>query len=307
MNITEFIRPSALDGIERCDGKPTMEARACELVPALREMCGIPAVQGTMGHVVLAGVLSDALTGDWSRAQEVVAGLEGRMMGLLDWTKDAVRQCLAYALRVVRDCTTRYHHVTILVERHLDGAGIDIPRGGSADVVILCQDESGRVVRVVIIDHKTGFVCQGEAADHLQLGAYAVMAWDEWHPAGGVEVHLSAGRRGEFSSALYDAPAIEAVRARIRRAVAAACAPAPQLRPSLKACRWCKALPLCRAAREHLMTAAESQALFGADPADRLALADAAALAKRFAADADALARLWRAQEADKRGATFPN
>lgn len=292
-----FIRPSSLEAIEACPGRPLMEARACALVPSLRDYCSEVAKQGTLGHAVIAGVLTDALAGDWSQAPVVVADLERRMGGLERWTRDAVRSCVAYAIDLLRRLHGWYQ-IQILTEEHLDGAGIDIARGGSADLVVVCMDDAGRVQLVVVVDWKTGFCSQGEAADHLQLAGYAVMAADRWAPLQGVVVHLAMGRRKEFSESLYDRQAIAGARARIRRAVAAAQAEAPELRPCLTACRYCRALTTCRAAREFLMNAAQEFALFGADPADRLALADAAALAKRFAADADALAKQWRADAA---------
>lgn len=299
-DIEEFIRPSSIEAIEACPGRPTMEARAVRLVPLLREMCSEPARQGTMGHEVLAGVGRDTFAGDWSRAQAIVAGIEGRMAHLAGWTKDGVRACLAYLCALVATNVRRFARVEVLEEVRLDGLGIDIPRGGTADLVLLCYDAAGVLCLVVVADYKLGFVSQGDAADHLQLGGYSVMAWDRWKPTQGVEVHLAAGRRHEFTSALYDAQAIASVRARIRRAGAAARAEARELRPSRTACRYCKALILCRAFREHFMDASDQFALFGFDPANRLELADAIALAKRFAQDGDAALKQARADEADR-------
>lgn len=299
-DIEEFIRPSSMEAIERCDGRPTMEARAVRLVPFLRDLCSEPARQGSAGHAALYGVTVDAFAGDWSNAQAVIAGIEGRMAGLSGWTKDGVRACMAYVCALVASATRRFARVDVLGEEHLDGAGIDIPRGGTVDLVLLCYDSAGILVLVIVEDHKLGFVSQGDAADHLQLGAYGVMACDRWHPRDGVEVHLAAGRRHEFTSAMYDAPTIAAVRARLKAAGARARAEAPELRPSLKACRYCRALLFCRPAREFIMDARDQLALFGFDPADRLALQDAAALAKRFAQDADAVLKQARAVEADR-------
>lgn len=299
----DFIRPSSFASLEACPGKPTMEARACALVPGLADLCGEPARQGTLGHAAIAGVARDAFAGDWSQAQTIIAGLEARMGGLSDWTKGGVRACVRYLVEQLGRLLRQFTRLIILEERHLDGSGIATPRGGTADLIVLCYDASGLAL-VVVMDWKLGWVSQGEAADNLQLGGYGAMAWDFWRPPLGVEVHLAAGRRGEFSSAIYDTPAIAAVRLRILHAIAAARDPAAELRPCVPACRWCKALPLCRPAREFLMTAADDHALFGAAPEDRVALAEAAQLAKRFAASADALAKLWREQEAER--ATFP-
>lgn len=307
-DIEEFIRPSSMEAVEACPGRPMMEARAVRLVPFLRDICSEPARQGTLGHEVLAGVGRDAFAGDWSRAQQIVAGIEGRMAHLAGWTKDGVRACLAYLCALVATNVRRFARVDVLEEEHLDGAGIDIPRGGTADVVLLCYDADGALALVIVCDYKCGFVSQGEAADHLQLGGYAVMAWDRWHPRAGVEVHLAAGRRHEFTSAHYDAPTIAAVRARLRQAGAAARAVAPELRPSRTACRYCRAFTLCRAYREHFMDAREQAALFGFDAVDRLALQEAVDLAKAFAKAGDAVLKQARAIEDDRTSrATFPH
>lgn len=307
-DLLAFLRPSSLAAIELCPGRPAMEARAVQQVPELRDLCSEPARQGTMGHAVLAGVLSDAFAGDWSRAAEVIAGVEPRMSALAYWTKDAVRACLAYAMHLIQRLSHRYARIEILVEVKLDGAGIDVPAGGSADLIIVCFDGAGRCMRLVIDDHKCGFVSQGEAADHLQLGGYAVMGFDRWRPVEGVEVHLAMGRRHEFSSALYDAQAIEGVRARIKAASAAARADAPPLRPCLKACRYCRALLFCRPARDLMMTAIDTSSMFGFLPEDRMDMADAAKLMRRFIQDLDALTKAEREAQADRASrATFPN
>jgi hypothetical protein len=299
-----FIRPSSMAAIEECPGRPLMEARICALVPALRDLVSEPARQGTLGHSALAGVLGDAFAGDWSRAQEVIAGIEGRMAGMAYWTKDATRAALAYGLGAIQRMANSYRSIRILVEHRLAGACIEVPSGGSADLIILCY-HAHSIARAVVIDWKLGWCSQGEAGDHLQLGCYAAMTWNVYTPPEGVEVHLAMGRRREFSAAMYDRQAIDGIRSRIKACVRAARAEAPTLRPSIHACRYCRALVLCRAAREEkIMTSIEQFALFGAEPSERIALQEAVAMAKRFAAEGDALMKLWRAQEAEAHQST---
>lgn len=301
MNRLPFIRPSSMPAIEACPGRALMEARACALVPAMRDWCSEPARQGTMGHAVLAGVFQDAFAGDWSQAASVIDTLPGRMVGIADWCKDAVRHCVSYGLDLVRNHVPNYQDISVQVEQHLEGDGIGVAAGGSADLILILGTK-GVTELVVVVDWKTGFVSQGDAADHLQLACYAVMAADRWKPRHGVIVHLAMGRRREFTSALYDAEGLEAARQRIAKAALLARDPAPELRPSITACRYCKALAFCAAAREHIMTAADQFALFGAEPTDRVQLAQAAAIAKRFHQEADALAKHWR----DERKNTEP-
>lgn len=296
---TRFIRPSSMPAIEACPGRPEMEARACAVVPGLESLTSHAAEQGTLGHAVIADLLRDAFAGDWSQAGVVLAAMESRTAGLEPWCRDAVHNCIRYACDLLRLLVQTFR-VELLIEEHLDGTGVGIIRGGTADLILLCYDRDGVLVRVVVVDWKCGFLYQGEAADHLQLATYAAMAWHRWRPSQGVEAHLAMGRRREFSSTFYDHEAVALVVHRVRAAVTAASHRHPPLRVSPKACQFCKALALCRAAREHVMHAAEEHALFGADQSERVRLADDAAVAKRFAQAAEELAKLWRSQEAEQ-------
>jgi hypothetical protein len=295
-----FIRPSSLGPIELCPGRPLMEARAVAEAPAIEHMDRPAAQQGTMGHAVVAQTL--ALTyhqpGGWTVPDDALAQMAHGMQRLEPWTRDAVRRCVAYAVALVDEASQGEYDIAVQIEMHLSGQGIDIARGGTADLVLVCRDPvTGRIRWVIVADWKLGWLDQGHAADHLQLGAYATMAADKYRPDLGTTVHLAQGRRQEFSSAHYQPADIDAVRRRIRAAVAGAWAEAPELRPSIDACRYCKALTLCRPAREHIMTAIERAALFGAaTPEDRVALAEAAAMARRFADDARDLAKQWQAE-----------
>jgi len=295
-----YIRPSSLEPIEECPARPLMESKAVALVPAMLSLASVPAIQGTLGHEVIAGVARDGFAGDWSRAAEVIAGVESRMLGLETWTKDAVRACVAYLVDLIKRHVPRYPRMVVLAETHLDGACIDIPRGGTADLILLGYTATDELELVIVADWKTGFVSQGDAADHLQLGAYAAMAAERWKPTRGVVVHLAMGRRREFTSAHYDQAALLAVGQRIKAAVAAARADEPRISPNLTSCRYCKALAFCRPARDRIMESIEDLRLFGADPSNRVQLANDAALAKAFTREAEALAKLWRNLEADR-------
>lgn len=294
------LRPSSLEAIEACPGRALMEDRATRLVPGLEDLTSEAARQGTLGHEVLAAICKEAFIGDWSGAEAVIAGIEPRMVHLAHWCRDAVRACLTYLLGVLRRLTADHGRVQVLAETWLDGTHLGIPRGGTADLILLITDRDGRLIEVHIIDWKTGFLSQGEAADHVQLGTYASMAAARWPRAQRFVVHLAMGRRREFSSALYQSAELAAISHRIRAAVAAATSPTPTLRPSLTGCRYCRALPLCQAARDHVMHAAQEHALLGADPANRIRLAEDAAIAKRFTVAAEALAKLWREQPPTK-------
>jgi hypothetical protein len=249
----------------------------------------------------LATVIGAAFAGDWTAAPTVLATVDQHMAGLERWTQEAVRGCLDYAIRLIDWLAEKWHRIEILVEQWLDGAGVDIQRGGTADLIVLCYDGADRLQKVVIVDHKCGFLSQGDAAEHLQLGCYAVMAHDRWRPLQGVVVHLAMGRRDEYTAALYGDDLIEPTRIRVRTAVKACREDEPALRPGFLACRWCRAMCFCRPLRERIMHATEEFALFGADPADRIRLAEDARLAKQFAREADHVAKLWRAQQQERK------
>ena len=71
---------------------------------------------------------------------------------------------------------------------------------------------------------------------------------------------------------------------------------APELRPSIEACRYCKAITHCRAVRERIMHAREELALFGDAVPDRIRLMEDAALARRFSEEVRALQKEWAAE-----------
>jgi hypothetical protein len=217
------------------------------------------------------------------------------MSKLSDWDREVVRRCVAYVVKIVD--IHKPNSDGIIVEKKLSGTFIGIPRGGTADVIIIANDI------VVVIDHKCGFLDQGEASEHEQMAAYAVMAFDTWKPRL-VEVHLAQGRlspRKRFSAAVYNADAIERARRFAIGIVKAALLPDAEISPTIKACRYCKALVVCRAARERIMKANEELSLFGPPetPEDRVRLAETAQIAQRLAASVKDLQKEWvREQQA---------
>lgn len=295
IDVRPWIRPSSLPGDEICPGRPTMQARAVQICPDIAYITHHQAEQGTLGHAVVAQTLSLMYHGpDGSMDQATALGkMRFALDGLEEWTADATRRCVAYAVALVDREVSAGYRVQINVEMHLAGKGIDIARGGTADVLIVSCDNNGVIRRVVIQDHKLGWLDQGHASEHLQLAAYAVMAFDKYLPSDDIEIHLAQGRRRDFTAATFDHQAIEATRQRVKNVVAAASNNDSVIVPSIESCRYCKALCLCRAAREHIMQASEEMALFGVGPEDRVKLSEAASMARRFAEEAGLLAKEW--------------
>ena len=289
MNIHEFIRPSTLAGIEACNVRPTMEAHATDILPALATWSSPIAEQGTKAHDIAAQTLALIYHGPVQQdPAAALAKMAGGLATLEPWAADAARRCVAYVVALVDQMKAEGLRVKVEVEMHLSGQGFNVRRGGTADVVLLGFD-GDRLVKVVVEDHKTGFLDQGHAADHLQLHTYAGMAWDRYAKAGPVrmEVHLAQGRRREFSAASFKPEDIDRIRARVMAVVAAALKPSPEARPGIDQCRYCRALTLCRAARSAVDDAIEEWAYFGTKP-------EALALVRRFADAAQETAALWR-------------
>jgi len=219
------------------------------------------------------------------------------MSGLPAWAKQALGACFEYLGRDLSILLSRFPVTDLLIEQHLDGQCIDIKRGGTADLIVLCKSGDNHLKEIHVYDWKCGFRSQGDAEGHAQLQAYACMAYDFYQVP--VTVHLVAGRRYEFSTATFDAEKITVASNQIR-IVTATARRSHYRAPSLKACYYCKAMCFCPELRRKLMDAQEQFQLFGAEPKDRLQLSEDAQLAKRFAQAAAELMKLWQDQEHHK-------
>lgn len=302
--VMTFVRPSNLGALSICAGKAQMESRAVIAMPVLERLESPQAAMGTLGHLVIAQTLALMYHGDDAQTRdqdECLAKMSGAMARLSEWDRDVVRRCVGYAVALIEKY--RPNRDGILIEQKMCGKLIGIARGGTADLVLVCGDI------VIVLDHKCGFLDQGHAAEHVQTAAYAVMAYDKFK-CREVHVHLAQGRLApgnRFSSAAYDVHAIAAARSFTLGIVTKASMVTAQLSPSIKACRYCKALTVCREARGYFMRANDSMSMFGAPetPEDRLAIADAAAIAKRFSDEVKLLQKQWAKEiQADQGQAT---
>lgn len=291
-----YLRPSSLAAVAECPARPAMEALAVEQCPTIQHIESPQAKQGLVSH----GICQQAVSliyhrpGGRSDPAGAIESLGPMMRRLGSWTVDAIRRCITYVVAIVEREEADGYDVAVECEMHLPGRHLGIERGGTADVVIICRDrDTGVVVRVIIVDYKYGFLDQGHAAEHVQLHTYGAMAWEKFRPVRDLEVHLAQGRLRSFTAALFTGDVIPRIEARIREIVTAAKAPDAPLRPCIAACRYCKALTLCRAARDRIMSTVHEAQLFGIDTRDRVKLADDAALAARFAEEARALAKAW--------------
>lgn len=161
---------------------------------------------------------------------------------------------------------------------------------GQADKVYVSADYKS----FLILDYKFGRVAVDPAERNLQLASLAVLL-DELtnDPIEAVYAAILAPfvARSEPSVVRYGAPAIEKARAAIAQAIAKANGPTPELRPSMAACKYCRAAATCPAAMREALTvgAVDRWTLLPLDV--RRKLYDSAQLAKKLAEKIEAAIR----------------
>lgn len=158
--------------------------------------------------------------------------------------QELVSKCQDFALsKLPQD-----HNVKVMeVERWVSlKRGQEIVTSGWLDLVAVNDTVA------YVFDWKSGRAPLSERSATLQLAAYSggvmqefgvskVLAW-AYQPRLGVEYHA------EFTS-------LEAIIQTVERVIAASNNPDAPLNPSLEACQYCRALPVCEAAREAGMNA----------------------------------------------------
>jgi len=277
------IRPSALERLSLCPGSAHMEA-------AVRETVSDDSTEATLGSLMHAAVaeciergvkqgvpFSDLFSSDMQLRYPLDA-----------WSWTCVERCVDFAVALV----SKYEITpdNILVEHKLDGADLGLPNGGTADLILVKPFEF-----VLIVDWKGGFIVQDDADSHDQLMAYAIMAGRTFNVKS-VHVYLYQPRAEESAratAALFNAAALKSNEAWVRQVAADAQDPDADLRPSFNACKFCKALGVCPAAKEMVMRASEALAN-GFVPETPEAWGDLAMMAKlagRFSDKAESLVK----------------
>lgn len=274
----DYIRPSALTMLSLC---PAAAQMAAEVVNRFGEEEAAPEADvGTAMHAAI----TQAIEG-WKLAQQTgehgagwgdtiaLACNEAQQDGLDPWSVRCLQLCLEFA----RDLIAK-HDVApgnVLTEERLDMAGAGFRRGGTADLVLVMPFK-----RIIVIDWKCGYLDQGDADEHDQLAAYGTAAAVSF-AAEEVIVYLyqprAENRRasaGEFDAAKLRSTAAWSVAVTNR-----ARAENPELSPSYDACKHCKALHRCPAAKEWTMHVLEAIELIG-DPTDANAWGEAIGAAK---------------------------
>ena len=281
-----FIRPSSLQAISLCAGRPTLEAHVVALdgEPA-------PSPVANMGHDLhrrSQEAIEGWKTGEpWAEAILFACG-DAESHGVDSWSI----YCLRYALEAVRDLIAKHgiEADNVLTEHRLDMSSLGFAQGGTADVVLVIP---GKLV--VVIDFKYGHLDQGDADAHDQLQAYAAAAAETFTASRVIVVLLQprADKVHRISQAKFDADTLRDNRAWTAAVIRLARGENPQLTAGFTQCQYCRALARCPEARRYFMDARDALETIG-KPLDADAfgeLADAAKLADRFAETGKDLAK----------------
>lgn len=262
----DMIRPSRLYRLAACPGAATLEAWATD---HLAEPSRAAADLGSACHAAVAA----ALGGPAYDAEE---------FGELDrYSAWCVRRCVEFAQALPMTPGTRRVEARLPMPWAADATG-------TADVLGVLDGGLGHNV-AVICDWKFGYSDQGEAADNLQLLAYAVAAAKELGCASAmaylVQPRLDESR--QVTAASYDADALERGRAYVVGIAQSAMNPAAEVRAGTH-CQYCRAATRCPALRRYVMNAMEAMELIGR-PTDAAGLGELVRDARAAAAWADAV------------------
>lgn len=277
LDLEKYIRPSSLGAVALCEGRPLMEAHvvAIDGEPPASEVADL----GTDLHA-----RAQHATEGWKTGEEWAQSIAWECSNAEDEGVDSWSvYCLRFALETVRDLIA-LHGIqpdNVLTEQHLNMASLGFAKGGTADVVLVIPGDL-----VVVVDHKFGFVDQGDAPDHDQLAIYAAAA-AETYTASRVVVALiqpRAEKPNRITQAKFDADGLRRNRAWTASVINLARRPNPPLTAGYEQCKFCRALPRCPEARKKIMDAKEALELIGTPlDADGFGeLADSAKLADKF-------------------------
>jgi len=303
LTLEDFIRPSSLDALDPetgCPGRARMESRAVAAIPALARLSSEQADIGTTCHRITAQWLSCLFQAPVENPdpKDVERVMGNTLKPLSEWDQSCIRKAVAYAVALVAK-----HKPTpsgVHIEVRLTSAGLfQRIYGGTADLVILKSYMiSGRWYRdAIVVDWKFGFLSQGEARDSRQLAAYAFLAAEHFNCVN-AEVHLFAPRLDECTAVRYERKDLDSFQKALIHTITQARSEDAECRPSLKACRYCKALVICRAVREAMMKAIDSGAIYCATTdEERMKLNQDATLCRRFAEEAAKVQKEWQTEQ----------
>ncbi|HYE07695.1 MAG TPA: DUF2800 domain-containing protein [Planctomycetota bacterium] len=272
--IEDYLRPSAVTANSICAAAPAMQAAVVNAFG--EEEAADEADVGTKIHHYVAEVIEiwrDHGDVEWGK---VIASIcnDAQRDGLDTWSVRCIQLCAEFA----RDLIAKHkvERENVLTEQRLNMEGAGFRRGGTADLVLILPFK-----RIIVVDWKAGFLDQGDADQHDQLGVYGASA-AVTYLADDVIVYLfqpRAERERRATAGHYDAKKLRdtaawsvAVNDRCRQ-------PNPEVTPAYDACKHCKALHRCAPAKEWTVNVLEAIALIG-KPTDPDAWGEAVAAAK---------------------------
>lgn len=200
--------------------------------------------------------------------------------------------CIRISVEFIRDLAAKHgaEREHVLTEHWLDMSSYGIERGGTADVLIVIPYRL-----LIVVDLKSGFIDQGDAANHDQIMIYGV-AGAATFKVPTVEVYLFQPRNDKprrASGAKFDAEGLRKNAAWTSAVVKRAMAENPELHAGYEQCKFCPALTHCPAAQDWIMNAIEAFDAIGAptDPDSWGELVAAAKIAEKRADGVTALAK----------------
>lgn len=169
----------------------------------------------------------------------------------------AIRASLVVAGKLIRKYGVQPEHV--LVEHHLDDCGLNLPNGGTADLILVLPFKV-----LVIVDWKYGYNEVEHAELNDQAAAYAVMGAATFQTeVVHVYIHLPRAEEIKLHRAAYGVVELKDRSDYTRTVTDGAANPNAPRRASLDACRYCPALGRCPEARALVEKAMADYATFG--------------------------------------------
>ena len=162
---------------------------------------------------------------------------------------------------IANRCWEEYAKIT-------EALGLGEPEFVTAEKRLWCGDTwSGQIDRIdhhgdtaLVVDWKTGRNPQGNAAENLQLRAYAVLVKKNLPYLKKIYVAIVQPMAAPYTIAEYDEADLAAADEQIQGIVAAALAPNAPRTPSPDACKYCRAKSICPEAQAEATALAEVKA-----------------------------------------------
>ena len=249
--VNDFIRPSALEKLALCPGSAILEAAVVNAFGQPGDAAAANA--GTEIHNAVAEAIIDWREGvEWGAAIANSCN-KAATAGMDSWSVRCIQLCCEFARDLIAKHQIEREHV--LVEHRLDMAAFGFTKGGTADLILVIPFRC-----VFLIDWKAGNLDQGDAEDHDQATAYACAAAATFK-CNEVLVYLYQPRMERdrrATAAKFDANALRINSEWTAAVTAAARNEHSPIKPSYNACKYCKALSRCAAAKEMIVDALEA-------------------------------------------------